>query len=113
MRKQFIWIAIVIAAAATAVFYAYGTPAALAITGGGGITLINLGLMRWHMGRAERQARADAAQNLRILYACAIQRFVVTVSLFALMMGLWQLPPLAVLGGFGLALATQHLAGLN
>lgn len=113
MRKQLIWIAIVIAAAATAAFYGYGRAAALGVLGGAGITLLNLGLTRWHMRRAEQKARADAAQNLRILYACAMQRFFATVSLFALMMGLWQLPPLAVIGGFLLALTTQHLAGPN
>ncbi|MGD9000074.1 MAG: ATP synthase subunit I [Granulosicoccaceae bacterium] len=113
MRKQLIWIAIVIAAAATAAYYGYGIPAALAILGGGGITLINLGLTRWHMRRAEKQARADAAQNLRILYACALQRFIATVSLLAIAIGIWKLPPLGVIGGFILALLAQYLADTN
>lgn len=113
MRKQLIWIAIVVAAAATATGYWYAPMTAFGVLGGAGITVLNLGLTRWHLRRAEKTAGADAARNLRILYACAMQRFIATVSLFALMMGPWQLPPLAVLGGFGLALATQYLAQTN
>ena len=113
MRKQLILIALFIALAAGAGYYLQGPLAGLAAVFGGGITVINLLLLYWHMRRAEREARADAARNLRILYACAIQRLIATVTLFALGMGLWKLPPLYVLGGFIAALTAQYLAGTN
>ena len=113
MRKQLILIAILVALVAGAGLYLQGPLAGLAAVFGGGITVINLLLMKWHMRRAEREARADAAQNLRILYACAIQRLIATVMLFALGMGLWKLPPLYLMGGFILALTAQYLAGMN
>ena len=113
MRRQLILIAFFIALLAGAGLYLQGTLAGLAAILGGGITVLNLLLTKWHMRRAEREARADAAQNLRILYACSIQRLIATVSLFALGMGLWKLPPLFVLGGFILALTAQYLAGTN
>lgn len=110
MRKQLILIALFVALIAGLGLTLQGTLAGLAAVFGGGITVLNLLLTNWHLRRAERQARADAAQNLRILYACAIQRLLATIMLFALGMGLWKLPPLALLGGFIAALTAQYLA---
>jgi F0F1-type ATP synthase assembly protein I len=111
MRKQLILIALFVALVAGVALYLQGVPAALAAVFGGGITVINLLLTNWHLRRAERLARADAAQNLRILFRCALERIVASVVLLSIGLIVLQLPPLAMIGGFGVALAAQYLAG--
>lgn len=113
MRKQLILIAFIVALVAGASIYLQGLLAGLAAVFGGGITVINLLLTNWHMRRAEREARADAALNLRILLRCSFERIVASVTLFAVGMIALKLPPLWLVAGFVVALVGQYLAGTN
>lgn len=113
MRRQLIFIGIFVVLAAGGAYWLAGMPALMATLFGGGITLINGFLLHWHHHRAVKSARADAGKNLRILMSCAIQRFIATMVLFALGMGALQLPPLALIGGFGVALVAQYVGDPN
>ena len=113
MRRQLILIAFSVALLAGAGLYLQGAFAGLAAILGGGITVLNLLLTNWHMRRAEREARADAAQNLRILLRCSFERIVASVSLFAIGMIVLKLPPLWLIAGFGVALTAQYIARTN
>ncbi len=113
MRKQLILIAFVVALVAGAGIHFVGPLAGLAAVFGGGITVINLLLTHWHMRRAEQKARADAAQNLRILLRCTFERIVASVTLLAIGMIALKLPPLWLIAGFVVALTGQYLAGMN
>lgn len=72
----------------------------LAALYGGVMVIINTLLLLWHSARAERLEQQDAGQNFRIIVRCALERFVITVTLFAL--GLWRLglEPLPLICGF-------------
>jgi F0F1-type ATP synthase assembly protein I len=113
MRRQLTYIVILVVMAAAAAGYLWSWPGVAATLLGGSITLINVLLQHRALRKAERQARADAGHNLRIMMRCAIERFVVTVALFALGMGVLKLPPLALIAGFVVALAGQYVAGPN
>ena len=113
MRKQLIFIGIFVALAAGTAYILQGMASVWAVLFGGGITLNNVLLQQWHLRRAKTQARANAEHNLRIMMSCALQRFIATAVLFALGMGALQLPPLALLGGFGVALVAQYVGDLN
>ena len=72
----------------------------LAALYGSVMVIINTLLLLWHSARAERLEQQDAGQNFRIIVRCAVERFVITVALFAL--GLWRLglEPLPLICGF-------------
>ncbi len=65
------------------------------------MAIINTLLLLWHAAAAERLGQQDAGQNFRRVVRCALERFVITVALFAL--GLWRLAlePLPLICGFG------------
>jgi len=113
MRRQLIFIGIFVVFAAGMAFYLKGLPGIAGVVFGSGISLNNMFLQHRFMRRAKRQARADAEHNLRLMMSCSIQRFIATVVLFALGMGALQLPPLAVIGGFGVALVGQYVGDPN
>jgi len=64
------------------------------------IVLANMWLQGWQHQRAARIVGNSPAKNLRYLYRCAGERFVVTISLFAAGFGLMALPPLPLLSGY-------------
>ena len=114
MRRQLIFIGIVIGLAAGIGYILMMRIEAVAgVVFGSAITLNNMFLQHLYMRRAKRLARADAEHNLRLMMSCSIQRFIATVVLFALGMGALQLPPLAVIGGFGVALIAQYVTDPN
>ena len=113
MRRQLIYIVIFVVMAAAIAGYLLLWPGIAAALLGGSIILINVLLQHRALRKAERQARADAEHNLRIMMRCAFERFVVTIALFALGMGVWKLPPLALIAGFVVALTGQYVAGPN
>lgn len=67
---------------------------------GGVMVIINTLLLLWHSARAERLEQQDSGHNFRIIVRCAIERFVITVALFALGLGRLGLEPLPLLSGF-------------
>lgn len=77
-----------------------GLDAFLAALYGGVMVIINTLLLLWHSARAERLEQQDAGQNFRIIVRCALERFIITVALFAL--GLWRLglEPLPLISAF-------------
>ncbi len=85
-----------------------GRGAALGAALGYGVAAINALLLHWHLIRAMRLASADPHRNLRLMYRCALERFAVTVTLFALGIGVWRLPVLPLLGGFVIGLFAQY-----
>jgi len=113
MRRQLIFIGIFVGLAAGTAFYIKGGIGIVAVLFGSGISLNNMFLQHRFMRRAKSQARADAEKNLRLMMSCSIQRFIATVVLFALGMGALQLPPLALIGGFGVALIAQYVGDPN
>ena len=113
MRRQLIYIVIPVVVAAAISGYLLSWPGLAAALLGGLIILISVLLQHRALRKAESQARADAEHNLRIMMRCAIERFVVTIALFALGMGVWKLPPLALIAGFVVALTGQYVAGPN
>ncbi len=113
MRKQLIYILIPVFVAALLSGYLLSWPGLAAALLGGSITLINVLLQHRALRKAESHARANAEHNLRIMMRCAFERFIVTIALFALGMGVWKLPPLALIAGFVVALTGQYVAGPN
>lgn len=113
MRRQLIYIVIPVVLAAALSGYLLLWSGVAATLLGGLIILINVLLQHRALRKAESQARANAEHNLRIMMRCAFERFVVTIALFALGMGVWKLPPLALIAGFVVALTGQYVAGPN
>lgn len=70
---------------------------------GGVVVFANSRLQRWQLQRAAHAAGNSPAKNLRYLYRCAAERFVTTVSLFAVGFGLMAMPPLPLLSGYIIA----------
>jgi ATP synthase protein I len=93
--------------AASGFWLAQGWQAALALLFGGGIVVLNGRLQRRQQRRAAQVAGNSPAGNLRYLYRCAAERFIVTVALFAAGFGLMALPPLALLSGYIIAQAAM------
>lgn len=77
-----------------------GVDGFLAALYGGVMVIINTLLLLWHSARAERLEQQDAGQNFRIIVRCALERFVITVALFALGLGRLDLEPLPLISGF-------------
>ena len=83
-----------------------GTPQfAIAVLGGGGISVINGVLLAWRMVRAALHPAHEAHHQLRLMYFYAAERFLVVVMLFCLCMAVVKFSPLALLGGFVIAQA--------
>ena len=91
----------------------WGQANAVAALYGSAIAFANTLLRIWHMRRAARIAGADIGRNLRLLYSCAAQRFVLTGVLFALGMGIVYLMPLPMLVGFVLAQLALFMEGFE
>jgi hypothetical protein len=78
-----------------------GTPQfAIAVLGGGGISVVNGVLLAWRMVRAALHPAHEAHHLLRLMYFYAAERFLVVVALLCICMAVMKLSPLALLGGF-------------
>jgi hypothetical protein len=78
-----------------------GTPQfAIAVLGGGGISVVNGVLLAWRMVRAASHPAHEAHHLLRLMYFYAAERFLVVVALLCICMAVMKLSPLALLGGF-------------
>ncbi len=74
--------------------------AATACVYGGGIALAGTGLQRWYLIRAAKSAGADAGKNLVKAYRCMIDRWLITIALFAVGFMKLALLPHPLLVGF-------------
>jgi len=77
-----------------------GWEMALAAIFGVAIGLANTFLQRRHLIMAAREAKADAALNLRKAYRCVAERWLVTIVMFSVGFLVLKLSALAVLVGF-------------
>ena len=91
----------------------YELPTAMAAVYGALIAMGNAGLEAWHQRRAQRIAGTDAGHNLRIMFRCVTERFVWTLAALVLAFGMLKLQPLAVVGGFTVALMAHYFAILR
>jgi hypothetical protein len=88
-----------------------GTPQfAIAVLGGGGISMVNGVLLAWRMVRAATHPAHEAHHQLRLMYFYATERFLVVIALLCLSIVVLKLSPLALLGGFVMGQAV-FLAG--
>lgn len=84
-----------------------GLAMCVAVMYGGGVAIINTLLQQWHARRAERVAGNSPERNMRLLFRCAIERFVAAVVLLAIGLGILGLMPLALILGFVTAQLAQ------
>ncbi len=82
---------------------AEGAHAAQSAFYGGLIALFATWLMGWRIRKAAEAAAQDANQGAFVIYAGAVQRFLVTLVLMALGMGTLKLAPVAILVCYALA----------
>ncbi len=82
---------------------AQGAPAAVAALYGGGVTLVGSLWLGRGVARAGASAHSAGTRSQWILYAGALQRFVVVLVLLAVGFGVLKLSPMALLGGFAAA----------
>lgn len=89
--------------AAAAFWLAIGWQAAVAALYGSAVVLANGVLQRRQQNRAAQVAGLSPERNLRYLYRCAVERFIATVLMFAIGIGLLKMHPMPLLGGFIIA----------
>lgn len=94
-------------------FVVGGMTTSSALVFGGGIAVINTLLQQWHARRAQRVAGNSPERNMRLLYRCAIERFIATVVLFSLGLGSLKFAPLPLLLGFVFAQLLQILRWIS
>lgn len=85
---------------------------AIAVFGGGGVSVLNGAMLVWRMSRAALQPAQDAHQHLRLMYFYAVERFLAVVISLGICMVAFKLSPLVVLGGFVLGQAVLLTARL-
>ena len=73
---------------------------AIAVLGGGGISVLNGALLAWRMTRVAVYPAQDAHLQLRLMYFYAAERFLVVVVLLGISLEMLKLSPLGVLSGF-------------
>jgi ATP synthase protein I len=87
-------------AAAGLFWLAMGWQAGLAALYGSLIVALNILMQVRQLKRADRIAGLSAERNLRYLYRCAAERFLATVALLAIGIGMLRLEPLPLLAGY-------------
>jgi ATP synthase protein I len=90
---------------ASAVFFYFqqGQAAAEAALYGGGMALFNVWLAQRRVRTAARVAMQAPGEEIKVLYAGAVLRFVFTLGFFIAGMSVLKLPPLPLVAGFALA----------
>jgi ATP synthase protein I len=103
--------ALIILAAAGVAYGWKGSPQyAIAVLGGGSVSVLNGALLAWRMSRTALHSAQDAHLQLRLMYFYAAERFLAVVTLLGICLALLKFSPLSVLGGFALGQAVL-LAG--
>ncbi|PHS25140.1 MAG: hypothetical protein COA83_06585 [Methylophaga sp.] len=77
-----------------------GSSAAIACFYGGMIAVANTLLQRWHLIDSAEYAKSDAGKNLRKAYSCILQRWIVTIVMFAVGFAVLKFPLLPLMTGF-------------
>ncbi len=112
LARKVVWLqALTILAAAGVVYGWKGSPQyAIAVLGGGSVSVLNGALLAWRMSRAALHSSHDAHLQLRLMYFYAAERFLAVVALLAICLAVLKFSPLVVLSGFALGQAAL-LAG--
>jgi hypothetical protein len=86
---------------ASIIYSLKGTPQyAIAVLGGGGISVVNGALLAWRMVRTASHPAHEAHHQLRLMYFYAAERFLVVFALLCICIVTMKFSPLASLGGF-------------
>jgi ATP synthase protein I len=85
---------------------------AIAVLGGGGVSVLNGALLAWRMFRATQNPNHDAHQQLRLMYFYAAERFLAVVVSLGICLAVLKLMPLGVLSGFVLGQAVLLISRL-
>jgi ATP synthase protein I len=102
----------VLVALLVGILFATGrSDAAMAAAFGGGIALLSAWLLGVSVRLAAQLARTDPGRETTALYIGAVMRFAGVLVLFAVGMGVLQLSPLPLLGGFAVAQVGHVLNG--
>ena len=114
LARKVIWLQILITIAAAGAAYGWKSSPqyAIAVLGGGLVSVLNGALLAWRMYRAALHPAQDAHQQLRLMYFFAVERFLAVVASLGVCMAALRLSPLAVLGGFVLGQAVLLTARL-
>ena len=103
---------ITLAAAGAAYGWESSPQHAIAVLGGGGVSVLNGALLAWRMSRAALYPAHDAHQQLRLMYFYAAERILAVVALLGICLAVLKFSPLALLGGFVLGQAVLLVARL-
>lgn len=95
--------ALLVSAVAWAFYFYQNQLAAQAALYGGCIVLFNVWMMDRRVRIAAKIAEINPGKEVRVLYAAAIQRFILTLVFFGLGMGWLHLPPIPMLIAFAIA----------
>ncbi len=110
VQKIFSFQAVLVSAMA-GLFYVYqGELAAQAAFYGGGIVILNLWLSSRRLIRVLDNQNTSSNQEVLVLYVAAAQRFILTLGLFILGMGVFKLPPIPLLIGFAVTQITYFFS---
>ena len=114
MARKVIGLQVLVTLAAAGAAYGWGSSPqnAIAVLGGGSVSVLNGALLAWRMSRAALYPAHDAHQQLRLMYFCAAERFLAVVASLGICLAVLKLSPLAVLGGFVLGQAALLAARL-
>ncbi len=106
--RQVIWLQmlVILAVAGGVLLWGSSPQSAIAVLGGGGISILNGALIAWRMSRATQRPVHDAHQQLRLMYFYAAERFLSVVVLLGLVLVVLKDSPLMVISGFVLGQAT-------
>lgn len=88
-----------------------GAAAAASVLFGVSIALVNVLLLVWRSGRANRGPALSAQQSMSLLYLSVFERFAAVAMMFMVGLGVLRLAPLPVLLGFVVALPVLLLQG--
>jgi len=110
---QVIWLQLLVTLFAAGAMVMGSSPQnAIAVLGGGGISILNGALLAWRMSRATQRPVHNAHQQLRLMYFYAAERFLAVVVLLGLVLAVLKDSPLIVISGFVLGQATLLAARL-
>ncbi len=89
-----------------------GASASLACFYGGSIVIVNTLLQKWHLIESVKKAKSNAGMNLGKAYRCVLDRWIVTIVMFAVGFGALELLALPLMAGFVL-MQCVLLFGIN
>ena len=120
LARQVVWLQTMATLITAGIVYSLdsATQYAVAVLGGGLVSVLNGALLAWRMSRPvfrfdpEAHDSSGAHHQLRLMYFYAAERFLAVVVLLGLCMAVLRLSPLALLGGFVVGQATLLAAQL-